>query len=203
MEEGNSDSSVKLLVEVSEKLTRLTESNLDFIKSTLAEHRQDVRGLALADYMKLYADNYARQYDTAARYSTVVIYGAYAAFFAIWLNVDKYVINSDLVLLSGILMGFSVIIFCAFEVIKMVHMAKSNHSYSAAVDEMQSKYASCEYAEVFSAIKKAQYEGNLRDLSLVKYWKPTLYSALSFGALGIMALLRAVAIDIRWVNLLK
>ena len=196
----NDESTQKLLAEIATRLTTLAETNSCLLKDVLAEHKQDIHKFALLEYSHYYAESYSKKYDVASRYSTVVIFGSYAAFFAIWINIEKYVTNSDLYVLSAISVGLSVLVFCSFEVFQMILMAQTNFDHAEALEKMQKKYEACEYAGMFDSIAEANHAENRKILSTVKYWKPVLISTIIFGAFGVATLLRAISVSINWCN---
>lgn len=63
-------------------------------------------------------------YDKAATYTTVIIFGGYAGFFAIW-QITKDYLTKQQTLWSALLILVSLLLFVLFEVLKMVLVTKA------------------------------------------------------------------------------
>lgn len=63
-------------------------------------------------------------YDRAASYTTVIIFGGYAGFFAIW-QLSKEYLTKEQALWSALLILISLFTFVLFEVLKMVMVSRS------------------------------------------------------------------------------
>lgn len=63
-------------------------------------------------------------YDKAASYTTVIVFGGYAGFFAIW-QLSKDYLSKEQALWSALLIMISLLSFVLFEVVKMVMVSRS------------------------------------------------------------------------------
>lgn len=203
MDDKRVSDALERIAELSVKLVAMAELNTQVFQSSLVEHKNEIRNIVHRERAQFYIAQASKQYDFASKYSTVIIFGGYAAFFTIWANIQSSGIPKDLLVLSASLVGLSVLIFCVFEILKMVVLAKSNSDYATAVASIEKHLEACEYVEMYNAMARACQAEESRNLSLVKYWKPILYSTLALGVLGVAVLLRGISLSLNFCDVVK
>jgi len=75
----------------------------------------------------------ATSYDKAAAYTTVIVFGGYAGFFALW-QLSKEYLSREQTLWSALLILVSLLSFVLFEVVKMVLVTRDLIRRAGALD---------------------------------------------------------------------
>lgn len=96
-------------------------TNLAEISKLLVKQQQEKRAAEISD-MQIKLVTVA--YDKAAAYTTVIVFGGYAGFFAIW-QLAKDHLSKEQTLWSALLVLISLACFVLFEVIKMALVTRS------------------------------------------------------------------------------
>ena len=94
--------------------------NLPEVIQYLHQQEQEKVANALADAQQKMV---TVSYDKAASYTTVIIFGGYAGFFAIW-QLSKEYLTKPQVLWSALLILVSLLVFVMFEVYKMTYTSR-------------------------------------------------------------------------------
>lgn len=118
-------------------------------------------------------------YDKAASYTTVIIFGGYAGFFAIW-QLSKEYLSKEQALWSALLIMISLLSFVLFEVIKMIMVTRSVFSKVAVLRDPQVRHDPQKLLTALNALDEAAHGGLGRFLY---FWAATVFVALA-GALG-------------------
>ena len=93
--------------------------------SEVVEHiAKEQRAKVAAEIAEAQSKLIATSYDKAASYTTVIIFGGYAGFFAIW-QLSKQYLSKGQTLWSALLILISLLAFVLFEVFKMVLVTRA------------------------------------------------------------------------------
>ena len=188
----------ELLAENIGKLTELLAQNANLLEKISLEHRMEIRKIALTEWRRYYSTLNSQRVDFAQRYSTVVLFGSYAAFFAIWANIEKHIASAELYDISAVIVGLSVFVFCMHEIYQMVLMTKYNAESSVGVTLMEECSSKGNYSKMFDALHEAEHKNACRVALAIKYWKPALYTSIGLGVAGVAVFLRAISLNISW-----
>lgn len=189
MDDKCNQSLLMVLAEINQKLAVITDNSTELIQKTILLHMAESRDSACRERASYFVKLIGHQYEAATKYSKIVVMGGYAAFFAIWSSIHEPSIPKNVSLISAVLMGISIFIFCIFEVYKMYVGTKLHSVYSDGASKIDSCIESCSYADVYKEIGKVHNAIVMHDLSLVKVWKWNLYGALFFAISGVMLFL--------------
>jgi hypothetical protein len=170
----------------------------DIQKNIAVDHLQYIRDVAQKEYYQYYVAQTAKYFDNAAKYATIVIFGAYAAFFTIWANVHGQGIDKCALLISALLMGLSVLIFCSFEIWKMVVSARNCVGREDALKKAGDALMSGNYGETRSALDEAETIERLRESTMAKWWEWILYSCIATGVGGVIVFVWASVKSLHW-----
>ena len=123
-------------------------------------------------------------YDKAAAYTTVIVFGGYAGFFAIW-QLAKDHLSKGQTLWSALLVLVSLLAFVLFEVIKMVIVTRSLFKRAAVLQEPAVQSNPERLVAALRALDESQHTGAK---SFMVLWAITVAVALG-GALSGAAIL--------------
>ena len=118
-------------------------------------------------------------YDRAAVYTTVIIFGGYAGFFALWQLSQEY-LSKEQALWSALLILVSMLSFILFEVLKMILVTKAVFSKAKALRDPSVRRDPTTLLRTLEEMEQAQSLG-LGPFMVV--WAITVAVALG-GALG-------------------
>ncbi len=124
-------------------------------------------------HLHLLTGAYARGRD----YSNFIIAAGYAAFIALWAGTAKD-IGVEARLLSGGLLGLSLIVFVAFEIVKMAANMREQQVLSDAVWHAASR------EDLADRVRNASELISMRDLMIHDIWPLVFFGALIPGLLG-------------------
>ena len=119
-------------------------------------------------------------YDKAASYTTVIIFGGYAGFFAIW-QLSKEYLSKGQALWAALLIMISLLSFVLFEVIKMVVVTKSIFRKVAVLNSPPE--VRNDPGRLLAALNELEQMQSAGLGRFHKLWATTVVVALS-GALG-------------------
>ena len=118
-------------------------------------------------------------YDKAASYTTVIIFGGYAGFFAIW-QLTKDYLSKPQALWSALLILISLLAFVLFEVSKMIIVTRRVYSKAKALRDPSLRTNPHLLLKSLNELESAQHSG--LGLFLV-FWAISVAISVS-GALG-------------------
>lgn len=120
-------------------------------------------------------------YDRAASYTTVIIFGGYAGFFAIW-QLSKDYLSKGQALWSALLIMISLLSFILFEVIKMVMVSRSIFKKVAVLNtRSEVRNDPQQLLKALNELAQTQ-QASLGDFH--KFWAITVVIALAFALSG-------------------
>ena len=102
-------------------ITFMLPTNLPEVLQYLAKQQQEKLASQIAEAQERLL---TVSYDKAATYTTVIIFGGYAGFFAIW-QLSKEYLSKGQALWSALLIMISLLAFVLFEVGKMIFVTKA------------------------------------------------------------------------------
>lgn len=85
-----------------------------FLQAMHQQQSDDLRKKALKELSDSITKNASHQYDTAAKYTNLVILAGYASFFTIWNGTRNSIKSESIYMLSALLIGISAMFFCFF-----------------------------------------------------------------------------------------
>ena len=118
-------------------------------------------------------------FDKAATYTTVIIFGGYAGFFALW-QLSKDYLSKEQALWSALLILISLLSFVLFEVAKMILVTKSVFRKLAPLKDPAIKNNPQLLLQALQEIEQAQTKGML---GFIVAWSVTVFLSLA-GAVG-------------------
>lgn len=98
-----------------------TPQNLSEVIAYIAKQEQERVAAQIAEAQQKLVTT---SYDKAATYTTVIIFGGYAGFFALW-QLSKDYLSKDQALWSALFILVSLLSFVLFEVVKMILVTRS------------------------------------------------------------------------------
>jgi hypothetical protein len=118
-------------------------------------------------------------YDKAATYTTVIIFGGYAGFFALW-QLTKDYLSKPQALWSALLILVSIVSFISFEVIKMVLITRSTLTRARA---LKSPEVRSDPNKLLQALQDLEAIQSSRTGGFMAFWAFTV-AVCVIGALG-------------------
>jgi hypothetical protein len=152
-------------------------SNLPEVLQHLAKQQQEKLAADIAEaQQKLITVSY----DKAASYTTVIIFGGYAGFFAIW-QLSKEYLSRGQSLWSALLILISLLAFVLFEVLKMVLVSRSIFSRMATLRRPEVQSDPARLLQALRELDQTQHE-SLRGFMIA--WATTVAIALGGALVG-------------------
>ncbi|MDO9633340.1 MAG: hypothetical protein Q7I92_15700 [Humidesulfovibrio sp.] len=145
MEGNQSKDNLAILLQISDKLTSIADNSNRLLEKAMLTHMADSRASANKERAKFVVKLIGEQYESATKYAKVIVMGGYAAFFAAWGSVGEQNVPRVVYITSVVLVGFSVFIFCLFEVYKMYVGTKLHSAYADAVAKLSENIESGNY----------------------------------------------------------
>lgn len=142
---------------------------------------QEVRERAQA-YFEAAAAYQSRMLEASSSYNQIVVLAGYAGFFTIW-SATADDLPRWLVLLSGALMGISLIVYVGWTVIGMILLRSQMQRLLDALNDGPDGY--------LERVQAAEAKGAVASNKLMRWWKPVLWAAGVPAAVA--AILLAVA----------
>lgn len=148
-------------------LLDMAKRQLDLDAAVLLEEAKAI------EQMKVMAGSFRQGRD----YTNFIIAAGYAAFFALWAGMAKDVAASER-LMSGGLIGVSLISFIAWELVKAVSVMGEGTILSSAIWSATSR------SDLASKVENAEREIISRDLMLHAFWPISFGISVLTGLLG-------------------
>lgn len=115
------------------------------------------------EYIDLLIRVQAGGFEKAIAYANVIILAGYAGAFAL-LSVTQKFIPDKLLITSVILLAFSLVIFCGWEVGKMIFYARHNRKIIPLLNKKLSP------EKFFNEMENLQLQENLSNIKMGKWW---------------------------------
>jgi hypothetical protein len=147
-------------------------TNLSEVVQYLAKQQQEKLAADIADAQQKLT---TVSYDKAAAYTTVIIFGGYAGFFAIW-QLSKEYLSKGQTLWSSLLILISLLSFVLFEVLKMILVTRSVFAKVAVLRRPEVQADPQRLLQELKALEESQHSG-LRGFMVA--WAVTV--AISLG----------------------
>jgi|GEM_PF-2022482 hypothetical protein len=131
-------------------------------------------------------------YQKGRDYTNFIIVAGYAAFFALWSDVAKDIDRASR-LLSGGLLGLSLVLFITWEIVKMVTNAREGHLLSEAIWGARNR------EDLALRSRDAERQINLADVFAHDLWPAIFIPTVLSGLVG--ALVLVIAALAEWAAL--
>jgi len=145
------------------------------------DFQRDLR--ARRDFFGAAAEFQSRLFDASTAYNQLIVIGGYGAFFAVWSAFASH-ISRVVLLLSGMLMTISLVVYVTWTVVNMYRLQGSNiaasETFGEGVEGFEERY------------QAAIASGHGKSAELLRYWKPVVWLAGLTG-LGAALLLGGAA----------
>lgn len=152
----------------------------EVIQHIAKQEREKLAAQILEGYQKLITVSY----DKAASYTTVIIFGGYAGFFAIWQLTREY-LSKEQALWSALLIMISMLSFVLFEVAKMIIVSRTIFAQLAVLRVPEVRADPHRALKAINDLEESQRAG----LGwFIKFWALAVFVALS-GALSAAGIL--------------
>lgn len=123
-------------------------------------------------------------YQKGREYTNFIIVAGYAAFFALWTDVAKD-IDRESRLLSGGLLGLSLVLFIAWEIVKMATNAREGRLLSEAIWGASSR------DDLANRSRNAERQINAADMFVHDLWPAIFIPTVLSGLVGALVLVLA------------
>ena len=156
--------------------TIVQPSNLPELLQAFAKQQQEQMAEKLAEAQQKLV---TIAYDKAATYTTVIIFGGYAGFFALW-QLTKDFLSKPQALWSALLILISLLSFILFEVVKMILVTKTTLNRIAVLKSPEIK---SDPNKLLQALRDLETVQSSRTGGFIVLWS-VVVAICTVGALG-------------------
>ena len=147
----------------------------EFVQASAKQHQEQLAEKIADAQQKLVTVTY----DKAAAYTTIIIFGGYAGFFALW-QLTKDFLSKPQALWAALLILVSLIAFVLFEVVKMILVTRATLS---KVKVLNTPEVRSDPQRLLSALRDLEAIQSSRTGGFIVLWSITV-AVCVIGALG-------------------